>query len=116
MPRRTVPFVKQAALAAAAFVLVASQARAGDRVHAPSRSTTPSPAATVVRALPPSTGVSVVVTLPRQAVPEKLYVNLRGPDGQVRRFPVEGGRAAIQYRSVTLQPGEMLTIRWAPAK
>jgi hypothetical protein len=41
-----------------------------------------------------------------------VYVNLRGPDGQVRRFPVEGGRQAIQSPQViVLRPGSTVTVR-----
>jgi len=45
-----------------------------------------------------------------------MNVELLGPDGLVRRFPVEGGTAAIQYRNVVLRPGGMLTINWVPSK
>jgi hypothetical protein len=61
--------------------------------------------------------LSVVVTpAPRPAV-APYYVDLRGPDGQVRRFPVEGGRAAIQAPPVVvLRPGETLTLRLQATK
>jgi hypothetical protein len=57
--------------------------------------------------------LSVTVEVPAQPAKEPVYVDLRGPDGQVRRFLVEGGREAIQYRQVTLRPGESVTIRLA---
>jgi hypothetical protein len=60
--------------------------------------------------------VSVVVQTPAPPAKEPLEVDLVGPDGQVRRFPVEGGPAAIQYRRVVLRPGEAVTIHLAPAK
>ena len=54
--------------------------------------------------------------MPVQPPSKPFYVDLRGPNGQVQRFPVEGGRAAIQYRQVVVRPGEMLTIHWIPEK
>jgi hypothetical protein len=60
--------------------------------------------------------VSIVVAPPAPVAEEPLSVDLRGPDGQIRRFPVEGGRAAIQTTQVVLRPGESVTIRWVAAK
>jgi hypothetical protein len=117
MSWRYVAFVTKAALLVAALLLAVPQVRAGDRDHA-AKPTAPRPQPVpipVVRAMPQSMAVSVVVTMPVQPSKEQLYVNLRGPDGQVRRFPVES-RAAIQYRKVIVHAGETLTIRWAPAK
>jgi hypothetical protein len=59
---------------------------------------------------------SVVVVAQAQPAPAPMYVAIRGPDGQVRRFPVEGGREAIQVRQVVLHPGESLTLQWVAAK
>jgi hypothetical protein len=57
------------------------------------------------------------IMAPAQPATEPVYVDLRGPDGQVRRFPVEGGREAIRYQqSVVLRPGNSLTIQWVAAK
>jgi len=64
---------------------------------------------------PSAITISIVVEAPRP-VTAPLTVDLRGPDGQVRRFPVEGGREAIQVQSVTVRAGESVTIRWTPAK
>jgi hypothetical protein len=77
----------------------------------------PQPApAPVVRLVPVRVAISVVAT-PPQPAQEPVYVNLRGPDGQVRRFPVEGGRAAIQSAPVVvLRPGQSVTIRWVAAR
>jgi hypothetical protein len=113
---RWVPFVKGAALGA--VLLLTPQARAGDRHHSPSPTITRSQPATpvVASALPAPQAVSVVVALPPQPAKKPVYVNLRGPDGQVRRFLVEGGRAAIQYRQVVLRPGQSLSIRWVSAR
>jgi hypothetical protein len=66
----------------------------------------------VARTTAVASTVSVVVVTPAQAAPEPFDVALRGPDGQVRRFPVEGGREAIQTRQVVLRPGETVTIAW----
>jgi hypothetical protein len=60
--------------------------------------------------------ISFAVT-PAQSTTQPVYVDLRGPDGQVRRFPVEGGREAIRYQqTVVLRPGSSLTIQWVAAK
>jgi hypothetical protein len=118
MSWRNVPFVKEAVLLATAFPFVVPQVQAGDNYHTQRQPIThPQPATPPVpyfalRAVIPS----VVVTLPVQPPSKPFYVDLRGPNGQVRRFPVEGGRAAIQYRQVTVRPGEMLTIHWIPEK
>jgi hypothetical protein len=105
-------------LPAAAFLLMVSQALAGDRVRTATQPPAQSQPATapVARAVPMLTTVSIVVTTAPQPATEPAYVDLRGPDGQVRRFPVEGGRATIQYRPTYLRPGDMLTIHWTPAK
>jgi hypothetical protein len=50
----------------------------------------------------------VTVTSPK---PVPLYVDIRGPDGTVRRFPVAGGPATIQVRQVIVRPGETATVR-----
>jgi hypothetical protein len=72
--------------------------------------------APVVHPVPSFAAVSVLVTMPVRPAKKTVYVDLRGPDGQVRRFPVEGGREAIHYEQVVLQPGQSLTIRWVAAK
>jgi hypothetical protein len=54
-----------------------------------------------------------VVTTPAEPAKEPVYVNLRGPDGQVRRFLVEGGHEAIQYRQVVVRPGTSVTVQVA---
>ena len=118
MSCRNVPFLKEAALAAAAFLFLVPPLLAGDVYHTvkqpPPR---PEPAPTpIVRAMPQAAPYSVVVNMPVQPPSKPFYVDLRGPDGQVRRFPVEGGRAAIRYRQVVLHPGETLTIHWVAAK
>jgi hypothetical protein len=118
MARRSVSFVKTAVLIAAAFLLMASPGLAGEHVRAGTRTTPPSqPApAPVAHAAQVGVTISFAVTAPGQPATEPVYVDLRGPDGQVRRFPVEGGREAIQYRQVVLRPGQSVTIQWVAAK
>ncbi len=50
------------------------------------------------------TALQVVVKAPT------TYVTLRGPNGEVRRFPLVGGREAIQVRSVIVRPGQTVHI------
>jgi hypothetical protein len=56
--------------------------------------------------------ISVQVQPAARAVVEPVYVTLRGPDGQARRFPVEGGTTAIRTRDFVLHPGESVTVVW----
>jgi hypothetical protein len=105
--------VKGALLLAAACLLMAPPARAGDRYRAAKPpAAQPNTAAAPVAVLPfRPVAVSVVVT-PPPAAPEQVYVDLRGVDGQVRRFPVQGGLAAIESpQVVVLRPGESVTVR-----
>jgi len=118
MARRSVPVLKGALGTLVAALLLGAPALAGDRVRAPSRPTTGAqPASAPVARVPaqPVT-ISFVVTQPSQPAREPLSVALRGPDGQVRRFVVEGGLSAIQYRQVVLRPGQSVSIRWMAAK
>jgi hypothetical protein len=62
----------------------------------------------------------VVITVsttpaPRPAA-DPVYVDLRGPDGQLRRFPVTGGHDAIQSPTIVLHPGQTVNIQWVAAK
>jgi hypothetical protein len=70
-------------------------------------------------AAPPlSVSVAVAVPAAREESPSVL-VDLRGPGGEVRTFPLEGGREAVQTRQVIVRPGESVTFRLvaaAPAK
>ena len=117
MSWRKVPFVKGAVLALAAFLLLGSPLLAGPgvpgRVH-PTSSSQPAPA-TVARVTPSAITIAIVVEAPRPAT-APFTVDLRGPDGQVRRFPVEGGRETIKVQSVTVRPGQSVTILWTPTK
>ena len=118
MSRRDLSFLKETVLVATAWLFTVSPVLAGEHVRAGDRATTRSqyPSVSIPRALPLAQSISVVVTAASQAATEPLYVDIRSPDGQMRRFPVEGGRATIQYRQAILHPGDMLTIRWAPTK
>jgi hypothetical protein len=116
-----IPLIRRVALVAAAFLLLAPAVMAGGRYgngsgwattsHAMVRPASPQPA---VLSVPRQTGVSATVTM-RQAEPP-FYAVLRGPDGQTRRFPVEGGRASITYTQVVVHPGQSVTIYWSPAR
>src|SRR5262249_8422269 len=114
MSGRTVVLVKTVLLAAA-LLLTAPPVLAGPAYRAGNRTTTPSqPAAAPVARAAVTLAVVVESTQP---VREPLYVDLRGPDGLVRRFPVEGGREAIRTQpAVVLSPGQSLTILMRPAK
>jgi hypothetical protein len=119
MARRGISFVKKAALVAAAFLLMSSPVLAGEHVRAGTRpAASPQPApAPVAHTATAGVTISFAVTTSSQPVTEPVYVDLRGPDGQVRRFPVEGGREAIQYRQpVVLRAGQSVTIQWVAAK
>jgi len=102
----------------AAFLLLTSPVLAGDRVHSSNHTSYTAPAATTVARTPSqAVSISIVVTPPASPANDPLSVRLRGPEGQVRRFPVEGGRAAIQFdRTVIVRPGHSVTIRWVAAK
>ncbi len=123
MLSRTTRIDTVAALVAAAFFLVGAPVQAGDRVRSTS---TPSTSSANARNGAAPSGVvrgyrqaSVVVAIAMPAAPpaeEPVYVGLRGPDGQVRRFRVEGGATAIQSPQVVLRPGQSVTIQWVAAR
>jgi hypothetical protein len=63
--------------------------------------------------LPPRWDGTLLVTVTRPAPAQTtapLVVNLRGPDGVVRAFPLAGGPEAIQRQEVVVRPGESATI------
>jgi hypothetical protein len=68
--------------------------------------------------------VTVTRAVPAQAVaataaprPAALTVSLRGPDGVVRSYPVEGGRASIQpSQEIIVRPGTSATINATAAR
>jgi len=52
-----------------------------------------------------ATPVGVTVTEPEGATE---MVKIRGPNGEVRSFPIEGGRKAIKARTIIVRPGQSL--------
>jgi hypothetical protein len=44
-----------------------------------------------------------------------MMVDIRGPDGQVRSFPLAHGRDTIRVRTIIVHPGESLTLRFQGA-
>jgi hypothetical protein len=116
MSLRSAPVLK-ALVFSAAILLVPVSAQAGEHVRAGKQvpaASQPVPVP-VVRVLP-SVTISLLAATPTQAANEAAYINLRGPDGQLRRFAVEGGAAELASRVVVLRPGESLTILWMPRK
>jgi hypothetical protein len=69
-------------------------------------------------ARPATVRVSISIAAPAPAQPARgpLYITLRGPDGELRQFPVEGGSAAIQPTTVVIRSGGSVTIRLVTAK
>lgn len=55
----------------------------------------------------PAAPVEVSITEP--AGPTEM-VSIRGPDGQVRSFPIVGGRKAIKARTLIVRPGQSLNL------
>jgi hypothetical protein len=113
--------VKGAALAAATLLLIAPQVHAGPAVragdaHNAMQPSPPPQLVPVIQVVQVPVLVSVAVTVVPQPAVESVQVNLRGPGGELRRFPVEGGRQAIQYEQIVLRPGQSVTIRWVAAK
>jgi hypothetical protein len=51
--------------------------------------------------------VEVGITEPAGATE---LVKIRGPNGEVRSFPIEGGRKAIKTRTIIVRPGESLNL------
>ncbi|MGH7170434.1 MAG: hypothetical protein ACRELG_09180 [Gemmataceae bacterium] len=51
--------------------------------------------------------VEVGVTSP-EGITE--MVNIRGPDGKVRSFPIVGGRKAIKARTIIVRPGQSINL------
>jgi hypothetical protein len=122
MSGQSIRFATKVLLFVATMLLPTSPILAGGRVSSgtgwwstPRPSVSPAVAPSVRPASSPLT-VSVVVTPPPRPVAEPLAVDIRSPDGEVRRYPVEGGRAAIQSGQVVLRPGESVTIQWRAGK
>jgi hypothetical protein len=111
MSRRIVSIVTAGVLLAACGVGT-PRLLAGEHVRAGHQGTVRSQPApvVVVRPAAPVT-ISLTPAAPAPAGGEGAYISLRGPDGQVRRFAVEGGAEAVSARVVVLRPGESLTIQ-----
>lgn len=73
------------------------------------------PASVVVpeQAAPSAQPVQLVISTPPEA--SQRTVVLRGPDGQLREFPLPGGAASIVVRDVTVRPGQSVTVQIIPA-
>jgi hypothetical protein len=116
MSVRCLRLLRMVSFSVAVLLLASSGLRAGDRVLSTTHpAIKPAPPPTV-RPLIPMETVGVTVSLPRPAVKEPTFIQLRGPDGRVRSFPIEGGTDAITYTSVVLRPGQSVTIHLAAAK
>jgi hypothetical protein len=136
-PRRAAPWAVAAAALALGAGEAAAQYRGGPRVPPDARgfqtaqilqryqrqraarpATVPPPAVTTAPVYQPAipTGpLQVVISTPEPAAaPAPFSVAIRGPDGEVRRFPVEGGQAAIRVREITVQPGQQVAITITP--
>ncbi|MFO0927501.1 MAG: hypothetical protein U0736_10745 [Gemmataceae bacterium] len=47
---------------------------------------------------------------------EASTIAIRGPDGEVRRFPLEGGPSSIVVRQYTITPGQAVTVQVVPTR
>jgi hypothetical protein len=66
----------------------------------------------MTQAVPPLEATVIVVPAARPLdAPAPALVNVRGPDGTVRSFPIEGGLAAIKVQTVVVHAGESVTLR-----
>ncbi|MCC6420199.1 MAG: hypothetical protein IT429_18345 [Gemmataceae bacterium] len=83
---------------------MARQQQRRQQAAAPQPASLPAP---VPRAPTPA-GLDVVVTAPAAAAP--AYITLRGPDGEVRRFALQGGATAFQTRQIVVRPGQSVTV------
>jgi hypothetical protein len=71
----------------------------------------PAPAAVVAQ---PAVG-PLLVTVKAPVRAEPVYATLRGPDGEVQRYALEGGLESIQTRTVIVRQGETASFRFAAA-
>jgi hypothetical protein len=58
--------------------------------------------------------VQVALTFPN--APDAAFAAIRGPDGEVRYFPVEGGKKELATRVIIVRPGERVHIQLPPPK
>jgi hypothetical protein len=79
--------------------------------------TAPHVAAATYAAPPsPTTPPPVQVTLTFPTLPDTAFAAIRGPDGEVRYFPIEGGRKELGTRVIVVRPGERVHIQLPPPK
>ena len=111
MSRRSL-LLKSLGVLSAALLLTAAPALAGDRVRAANHLTYPSkPAAPVVARAGTPVTIQIAVATVAEPAAAAAVIKLRGPDGQVRSFPVEGGTEGLASRIIILRPGESITLR-----
>lgn len=78
-------------------------------------SNTVQPPVRVQVAEPTAAPIQVTIMLPPTAQPLEpsgATVAIKGPDGKIRNFPVEGGRKTLESRVIVVHPGERATIRF----
>jgi hypothetical protein len=114
MSLRAIQLTRAAILSLGAVLLAGSGLQAGDRALTTSHpvaqpATQPAPAPSP-RFLPPPEPFTITLAVTPPVAKEPVFVQLRGPDGNVRSFPLEGGRDAITYSPVVLRPGQSLTM------
>ncbi len=109
---RSISIMTKAALCVPTFLLFSAPILAGDRVHSAPRPAVAS--TTVFRAVKPTSAVSITL---KSADPAKapVFVSLRGPDGNVRSFPLEGD-VVVLSSPVVVRAGKSLTIYWMAKK
>jgi len=60
---------------------------------------------------PATTAAPSVAVSYSESSSKPMMVDIRGPDGQVRSFPLAHGRDTIRVRTIIVHPGESLTLR-----
>jgi hypothetical protein len=120
MTGRTVSLVSATVLVAAAVLFPLTEAHAGgtNGPTALTRTTPPATPAPVVSTYRTATQSVTITVVPAnvQPVEEPLAVSIRGLDGSVRRFAVEGGSTVIQTQQIILRAGESVTVQWRAAR
>ena len=117
MSRHVFRFVKHTVLLSAALLNSTPSSVAGDRVHAGRKvATSQTTPAVVTTAAQQPIVLSIGTRKATETSTTKTFVDLRGPDGQIRRFPVEGGPEVIEVRRLVLRPGDSVTIQIAVAR
>jgi hypothetical protein len=116
MSLRAIQLTRAAILSLGAVLLAGTGLQAGDRALTTSHAVAQPAPAPSPRFLPPPEPFTITLAVTPPVAKEPVFVQLRGPDGNVRSFPLEGGRDAITYSSVVLRPGQSLTIHLAAAK